>query len=309
MMGKAQTLLQDLGGNMAESLGRRTGEAPGVSPLSLHAASNKKLDGRTRSRDAGEMLLENIIPDPTQPRKEFDADAIERLSKSLKEHGQLQAIRVRWSEENGKWVILAGERRYRAAKAAGLKTVACIFVENELTEMEILEEQLIENCLREDLKPIEQAVSFKALMDRNGWTGKELAERLHLNPSGVTRALALLTLPEDIQEKVAEGTVAPSVAYEVTKLDDETDRREVIEEAITGKLSRQAVVETVNKRRAKTPKKPQARTSTVTLRTRKKWTVVVTIPKKKASDAEVLGELESVVEQLRAKLDTKGEAA
>ena len=300
MTAKAQSLLSELGNHMAESLGLRQPDATPALPEA--APGDKKYDGRTRSRDAGEMLLANIIPDPTQPRKEFDPDSIGRLAKSFQDRGQLQPIRVRWSESHEKWVIVAGERRYRAALHAGLTTIACVFVEHPLSETDILEEQLIENCLRDDLKPIEQATAFQALMRHNGWTGKELAEHLHLNPSSVTRALALLTLPDDVQEQVSAGALAPSVAYEVTKLADPGEQREVVQQVVAGQLSRDDAVAAVNARRRRTAHQPQRRSCTLTYKTPGKWTVVLTAPKQHVTDAEILEELQHVLGSIRAKV-------
>ena len=113
-----------------------------------------------------------VIPDPEQPRVEFSEEAIERLAQSITRKGQLSAIRVRWSDEFSKWVIIAGERRWRATKRAGLPTIDCYFHENGISKSEVLEQQLIENCLREDLQPIEEAKAFSMLMDLNGWTGQ-----------------------------------------------------------------------------------------------------------------------------------------
>ena len=169
-------------------------------------ADSKKFNGGTHRRDAGDMEVVNIIPDPSQPRKEFDAESIERLARSMKDHGQLQAIRVRWSGELGKWIVLAGERRFRAAVQAGLPTIQCIFVEGELTEADILEEQLVENCLREDLKPIEQAHAFQTLMQAKEWTAKELAGHIHLHPSSVTQALRCLTCRPTLRKRWWKGS-------------------------------------------------------------------------------------------------------
>src|SRR5206468_5331750 len=110
--------------------------------------------------------------------KEFEPGALERLAESLKERGQLQPIRVRWEAGMDKWVIIAGERRWRAATLAGLATVAAVEASGPLTDDEILGDQLVENCVREDLKPIEQARAFKALMDRNDWSAIRLAKAL-----------------------------------------------------------------------------------------------------------------------------------
>src|SRR5207302_1223546 len=113
-------------GNIAESLGGHgiselVEQAAGqTSEASAGAGQTKAApqDGRTRNRSAGLLAIDKIIPDPDQPRKTFDEEELQGLAHSLKKHGQLQAIRVRWSEAQGKWVIIAGERRYRAAQLA-----------------------------------------------------------------------------------------------------------------------------------------------------------------------------------------------
>ncbi|GAC1474363.1 MAG: hypothetical protein NVSMB9_24600 [Isosphaeraceae bacterium] len=108
--------------------------------------------------------------------------------------------------------------------------------------------QLVENALREDLKPVEQARAYRTLMDRNGWTGARLAEALHLNAASVSRALALLDLPCTVQESVERGDLPASVAYEVSKLDDPADQAEVGTRAVSEGLSRAEGARTVKAR-------------------------------------------------------------
>jgi ParB family transcriptional regulator, chromosome partitioning protein len=175
-----------------------------------------KLDGRTRLANAAAIAVDKITADP-QHREVFDEDALQRLAASLLEHGQLQPIRVRWDQERGTYIIIAGERRWRAAKLAGLMTVECVIVEGDLDQATILRQQVIENALREDLKPVEKAKAFKAVMDQEGIDGKGLAEKLHIDPSTVSRALALLKLDDETQAKVDSGEVAPTVAIQATK--------------------------------------------------------------------------------------------
>jgi ParB family chromosome partitioning protein len=212
-------------------------------------ADGKKLASLVPTDKVHEILLENLGPDRNQPRKTFSAQAIEEMAGSLKADGQLQPILVRWSDEEGKWVIVAGERRYRAALKAGMESLLCQIEESEMSKEDVLIKQLVENCLRENLRPIEQARAFKTLMDVKGWNGKRLARRLNIAPSAVSQALSLLELPSDIQEKVGKGEVSPSVAYEVTKLSDAKEQREVVEKVVTGKLSRKEVRETVKEKR------------------------------------------------------------
>src|SRR5262249_18938364 len=160
-----EKLAERLAGNMSESLGVRlvTPGSQGVAARIIPSVSPE--DGRTRDRLAGHMEIERIIPDPDQPRKLFTEESIAQLAESLRKTGQLQPIRVRWSEERAKWVIISGERRYRAALLAGLKTVSCLFSDRPLTESEVRQESLIENLLREDLRPIEAANGYRQLME------------------------------------------------------------------------------------------------------------------------------------------------
>jgi ParB family chromosome partitioning protein len=168
-----------------------------------------------------------VIPDPDRPRAEFPEEGLERLAASIRERGQLAPIRVRWSGQLGKWVIIAGERRWRATRRAGLPTIDCVFVEGELSKGELLAQQLIENLLREDLRAVEEAKAFRQLLTLNAWTGKQVADALRVPASKVTRSLALLDLPDDLQERVEAGNLAARSAYEIAKLQSDDSRREL----------------------------------------------------------------------------------
>ena len=194
-MSRADKLQARLAGNMSESLGVRlvTNDRQDAAAKAIAKVSPE--DGRTRDRLAGHMELDRIVPDPDQPRKTVSDESIAQLAASIKKAGQLQPIRVRWSDQLGKWVIISGERRWRAANQAGLKTIACLFIDRPLTESEIRQESLIENLLREDLKPIEAAEGYKQLIDMNGWTVQQVADALNLSKGTVSKAMALLKLP------------------------------------------------------------------------------------------------------------------
>jgi ParB family transcriptional regulator, chromosome partitioning protein len=165
-MTMAGTLIETLGGIVAESEGDRR-----VRPEHAPAPRDRGA-GRRPLRNVGRVEIGMVIPDPEQPRTEFADGALARLAQSIYDKGQLSPIRVRWSDAAGKWVIIAGERRWRATKLAGLPTIDCHFHEGELTQSEILEQQLIENLLREDLRPVEKARAFSALIQMNGWNGR-----------------------------------------------------------------------------------------------------------------------------------------
>ena len=261
-MSRAEKLQQRLAGNMNESLGVRLVTANDQDGAAKSIAAVSPDDGRSRDRLAGHMELERIIADPDQPRKSFPEESISQLAESLKKAGQLQPIRVRWSEEHSKWVIIAGERRYRAAIKAGLKTIACLFIDRPLTESEIRQESLIENLLREDLRPIEAAEGYKQLMDLNGWTVQQVGEALNISKGTVSKALSLLKLPPDIQAQVDEGMISPSSAYEVSRLDGEQAQRELATRIVSDGLKRDETGEAVGKTARPKTKPPEAKPST-----------------------------------------------
>ncbi|AMV40959.1 ParB/RepB/Spo0J family partition protein [Planctomyces sp. SH-PL62] len=259
-MSRAEKLASRLAGNMKESLGVRLiasePQAAVAAPGGIPSASPE--EGRTRDRLAGHMEIDRIAPDPDQPRKYFSEESIAQLSASLQRTGQLQPIRVRWSEEHGKWIIISGERRYRAALLAGLRTVSCAFTDRPLTESEIRQESLIENLLREDLRPIEAANGYRQIMDLNGWTMQQVAEALNVSKGAVSKALSLLRLPEDVQEQVEQGVISPSSGYEVSRLKDERAQRELAARIVGEGLKRDDAGAAVGKAARPKAKKERA---------------------------------------------------
>ena len=267
-MASTKQTLRHFSSNLDESMGvRHFDSQPILSPV----PSNKDV-GRMPLRNVGQVDINMVIPDPDQPRQQFTDEAIERLAQSIQEKGQLSAIHVQWSSEVDKWVIIAGERRWRATKQAGLPTIDCYFHEDELSKSEILEQQLIENCLREDLQPIEEARAFATLMELNGWTGKQLAKVLHLPASRVSRALALLRLPDDIQDDVASGKIPARSAYELSKLQDADLQRELAKKAASGRLTHEQTARTVRQRQGKKGKRAGTK---LTFSAENGWKVVV----------------------------------
>jgi len=213
-------------------------ERAGASPAVTLAPQGGRHQGVSRVKGALELPLDRLVADPAQPRREFEPESLERLARSLRTRGQLQPIRVRWDETLNQWMVVTGERRFRAAQLAGLATLACVETEQPLSPDEVLEDQLTENCLRDDLLPMEQARAFRALMERRGWSQRQLAEHLAMAPSTVSRVVALLELPDDIQEDVEGGKITPDLAYEIGKEKDPDERARLTGEARAGRLSR-----------------------------------------------------------------------
>jgi ParB family chromosome partitioning protein len=221
----------------------------------LSPVASAKDIGRTPLRKFGQVEVNRIVPDSSQPRREFDEEEISRLASSIRKMGQLHPIRIRWEAEAEKWVIITGERRWRATQAAGLTHIDCYFHDDEITQSEVLEQQLVENLLRQDLNPLEEARGYASLIQLNGWNGKQIADALRVSPSKVSRALALLELPRDLQPQVQSGLIAPTSAYELTKLDNEAAQHDLAKQLASRSLTRTKAVKAVRQRRGKkTPK-------------------------------------------------------
>jgi ParB family transcriptional regulator, chromosome partitioning protein len=317
-MKSADDLKARLGAHMKESMGgpRPSGAAgPLPAPGAFHGET-ARAQGIARIKDAFAIELDRIAPDPDQPRKEFDPDALAELAASLKARGQLQPIRVRWDEGLARWVIISGERRYRAALLAGLPTLACIEARGPLTPDDVLEDQLVENCLREDLKPVEQARAFKALIERRGWSYRQLGETLNIAPASIARALALLDLPADVQGQVEAGTLAPSVAYEVSKIDDPAAQRSVAGRIVAEDLSRAEAIEAVRevsgpirvRSKGRGAKAKPRKVTSRTLRTSAGCKVTVE-HRRGVDDAMLLAALREAVVEAEVEAKGRGEAA
>ena len=157
------------------------------------------------SPDLTRLPVREIEPDPDQPRKNFDEDAMAALAESIGENGLLQPIAVRAKKTGPGYVIIAGERRWRAARMAGLDEVPVLI--KEVTDEQAAALALIENLQREDLDPIEVAEGCKKLIERYGLTQEEAAKRLGKSRSAITNAMRLLNLPENVLELLKSGFI------------------------------------------------------------------------------------------------------
>lgn len=266
-MGKLENMMRGVGANVGESMGEgRAGGMVSRAPAAPFGGVPARLQGVAKVPGAAEIPVEKIQADADQPREEFDEESLERLAESLKTRGQLQPIRVRWDEGRGAYVILCGERRWRAAAKAGIRTMTCVVQEGAITPGELLTLQLVENLMREDLRPLEQAKAFRGLMGFNGWSIRQLARELAIDHSGVIRALALLDLPASIQDQVEAGSLPPATAYEVSKIVDPAAQSDLAARVVTEGLSRAETVEVVRRapgRKAKAKGKARKLTSRV----------------------------------------------
>jgi ParB family chromosome partitioning protein len=304
-MAKLDNLLKSSGSNIAESMGAGFDRTEKAVPTSTMPA---RWQGVTKSKSAVEVPLDKIVPDPEQPREAFEPESLDRLAESLKTRGQLQPIRVRWDEVQEKYVLICGERRWRAARLAGLTSMSCVVSEGPLDPGDLLAMQLIENCLRDDLKPIEQARAFKTLMDRNGWSGNQAAKALGIAQPTIVRALALLELPLPVQDQVEHGVLAPATAYEIFKAHDPELQQALAARVVEEGLSRSEAIDVVRTAARPTPTKPgRGRGGTrskklPTSRTLKAAGCKITVEHRKGVDDDLLAAaLREALEQCEAK--------
>jgi len=168
-----------------------------------------------------------------QPRKNFDEKALNELSVSIREHGVIQPIIVK--KVSDRYIIIAGERRWRASRLAGLKTIPCLV--KDYSEQQISEIAIIENLQREDLNPIESARAIKNLMNQYKMTQEEVADKIGKSRSAITNTLRLLTLPESIINLVETDKLSAGHARALLGLEDEVKQKRIALLAIEKRLS------------------------------------------------------------------------
>lgn len=176
-----------------------------------------------------DIPIEDIDPNMGQPRKEFNEDALQQLAESIKAAGVLSPILV--VENGSRFSIVAGERRYRASRLAGLTTVPCIV--RDMTSEQQMAAALIENVQRQDLNPVEEANAIQSLMKECGYTQEQVGQKLGKSRPVIANSLRLLTLPEDVLAMVAAGELSAGHARVLAGLSDENQQRKLAEECVS----------------------------------------------------------------------------
>lgn len=180
------------------------------------------------------LKISEIEPNRSQPRKEFDEKALSELAESISKHGLLQPLLVRPLPLGG-YQIVAGERRYRACRMAGITEVPVII--RELGDTETMEIALIENLQREDLTPIEEALGYKVLIEEHGFSQEDVAQSVGRSRPAIANSLRLLKLPQSILDLVSDGKISAGHARALLTLEDEKLMQELAEEIIKKDLS------------------------------------------------------------------------
>ena len=211
-------------------------------------------DMEVERQEQSKIPVDEIRPNPYQPRKVFNDEALKELSSSIKQHGVFTPILVKKSIQG--YDLIAGERRLRASKLAGLKDIPAIIV--DFDDQEMMEIALLENIQREDLNVIEEAKAYEKLIQRLGYTQEQLAHRVGKSREHITNLLRLLKLPEDVQEYVVSKQLSMGHVRALLGLKTEASMRKVAKQAIDQGLSvrkvEQIVKDTNNKKTIEKPK-------------------------------------------------------
>jgi len=220
-----------LGGRGINALLDNNDETQTNKPAEEKAASSA---AKNKADDIVQLPAEMLVPNPGQPRKNFDETELQELADSIKTFGVIQPV-IAANAGDGTYIIIAGERRTRAARLAGLETVPAII--RDYTDQKRLEISLIENIQRTDLNPIEEAAAYKNLMDFSNISQEELAARMGKNRSTVANALRLLKLPVEVQKNIEEGNVSPGHARALLSVTDTKARDTLYREILASDVS------------------------------------------------------------------------
>jgi ParB/RepB/Spo0J family partition protein len=225
---------------------RRLSEERELSPAIVSLLSP---DSPTRSVGVRILPLERIEPNPEQPRLAFNQETLEELSASIREHGVLQPILVRPIGQN-QYQLIAGERRWRASKLAGLETIPALI--EEIDDDTALEISIIENLQREDISPLDEAAMYDRMVTQHGYSIRKLADKLGKDKGYVENRLRLADAPDDVRALVSVRKDTLSHAYELMKVEDPKKRRKLADQVVRGELTLIKLRERIEGRRTRT---------------------------------------------------------
>lgn len=218
--------------NRKRALGRGLEELFNNENLNLNQLEESIYENVTRD-EIMEIDIDELRVNPYQPRKVFDEKALQELSASIKEHGVFQPIIVKKSIKG--YEIVAGERRYRASKLAGLKTIPAII--RDFNDEQMMEIALLENLQRENLTAIEEAEAYKAMIEALSLTQEELSQKVGKSRSHITNILGLLRLPKEVQEMVNSSKISMAHARILSKMDDEDKIKNLANKIVEEKMN------------------------------------------------------------------------
>lgn len=226
---------------MSSKSGKSRGLGRGLSALMADVTPSSEQASQTPAAPDQTVPIEKLVPNPDQPRRQFDQDDLNDLAASIREKGIIQPLIVRPSGDET-YEIVAGERRWRAAQIAQLHEAPIIV--RDLSDTEVLEIAIIENIQRADLNPVEEAAGYRQLMDRFGHTQEKLGEALGKSRSHIANLLRLLTLPDDVLDHLRQGRLSSGHARALITSEDPSG---LAKKVISGALSVRATEDLVRK--------------------------------------------------------------
>lgn len=243
-------------------------------------------------REVFDVSVGKIKPNPYQPRKTFDQKALEELSESIKENGLFQPILLR--ETLVGYEIISGERRYRASKLAGLKTIPAIIY--DYTDQQMMEVALVENIQREDLSIVEEARSYQSLIDNLGYTQEQLANKVGKSRSHVANIIRLLKLDDDILESVDKGLISMGHVKVLITIDDKKRQHQIVDQIISQNLNVRQTEELANSAKDKYTIKVKQRRANETVKSARNKRIETIVREKLGVQVIVTGEKKGSIE-------------
>lgn len=243
-------------------------------------------------REVFDVSVGKIKPNPYQPRKTFDQKALEELSESIKENGLFQPILLR--ETLVGYEIISGERRYRASKLAGLKTIPAIIY--DYTDQQMMEVALVENIQREDLSIVEEARSYQSLIDNLGYTQEQLANKVGKSRSHVANIIRLLKLDDDILESVDKGLLSMGHVKVLITIDDKKRQHQIVDQIISQNLNVRQTEELANSAKGKSTIKVKQRRVNETVKSARNKRIETIVREKLGVQVIVTGEKKGSIE-------------
>ena len=228
------------------ALGKGLEELFNIEDINYNKIEEKIIENSSKE-EVVELPLEELRVNPYQPRKTFDQEALNELAESIKEHGVIQPIIVKKSIKG--YEIVAGERRYRASKLAGIKTIPALI--REFSDDQMMEIAILENLQRENLNAIEEAEAYLSLMNKLDLTQEEVAKRVGKSRSHITNLLGILSLPTDVKDLVKENKISMAHARTLSKIENEEQIKDLADKVISENLSVRKLEEEAQKKEFK----------------------------------------------------------
>lgn len=251
--------------------------------------SVKELINNEEKEGVVTLKIIDVAPNPSQPRRHFDADKLSSLADSIKEHGVVSPILVKKAEK-GMYLIVAGERRWRASKLAGLREIPCII--KDYSDKEVMEIALVENLQREDLNPIEEAEGYLNLMNSFGFTQEQVSERVGKSRSAIANVLRLNNLSDEVKKLVSSGKLSQGHARTLLPIKDKKLQKEIADKIIKEDLSVRQTESLISSLNNKKPKKKKKENRNINFKPVEKQLSDIFKTKVKISSTSTKGKIE-----------------